>query len=179
MIYLMIIDTPEDKRKFEILYEKYKYLALRVALDVLRDRYLAEDAVHEAFIKVAKNMEKIGDVETLETKRYLVTIVKHAAIDIYRKRNKQMEREIYIDEMEESEEVNSFMNPELDNEILEALYRLPEKYRDVFLLKYSHNKENSEIADLLGIPEGTVRQRIRRGKEILQLAIEKKGGKAE
>lgn len=43
MIYLMLVDTPEEKRKFVILYEKYRYLVIRVALDVLRDRYLAEE----------------------------------------------------------------------------------------------------------------------------------------
>ena len=90
MIYLMMIDSENDKRKFVILYEKYKYLMLKVAFDVLKDNYLAEDAVHEAFIKVSKNMEKIGDVDTRETKRYLITITKNATIDIYRKRSIQM-----------------------------------------------------------------------------------------
>ena len=73
MIYLMIIDSEENKRKFVVLYEKYRYLLMKVAYDVLGDNYLAEDAVHEAFIKVTKNMEKIGDVNSQETKRYLIT----------------------------------------------------------------------------------------------------------
>lgn len=91
MIYLMMIDSENDKRKFVILYEKYRHLMLKVAYDVLRDNYLAEDAVHEAFIKVAKNMEKIG-----ETKRYLITITKNSTIDIYRKRSSWMKREILL-----------------------------------------------------------------------------------
>ena len=37
MIFLMMIDTPEEKRKFVILYEKYRYLMQKVATDVLRD----------------------------------------------------------------------------------------------------------------------------------------------
>ena len=171
MIYLMMIDSENDKRKFVILYEKYKYLMLKVAFDVLKDNYLAEDAVHEAFIKVSKNMEKIGDVDTRETKRYLITITKNATIDIYRKRSIQMKREIYIDELGENDMALAFLETEMDNRVLDILIGLPVKYRDVFLLKYSNNLENSEIAEMLRISEGTVRQRLFRGKIMIQQAI--------
>ncbi len=84
MIFLMMIDTPDDKRKFIILYEKYQYLMQKVAMDILHDCFLTEDAVHNAFVKLAKHMDRIGDLESLQTKRYLITIVKNSAIDIYR-----------------------------------------------------------------------------------------------
>lgn len=71
---------------------------MKVALNVLKDTFLAEDAVHEVFIKIAKNMEKIGEIDATATKRYLLTITKNATIDIYRKRNHQFQREIYVDE---------------------------------------------------------------------------------
>ena len=166
-----MIDSENDKRKFVILYEKYKYLMLKVAFDVLKDNYLAEDAVHEAFIKVSKNMEKIGDVDTRETKRYLITITKNATIDIYRKRSIQMKREIYIDELGENDMPLAYLETEMDNRVLDILIGLPVKYRDVFLLKYSNNLENSEIAEMLRISEGTVRQRLFRGKIMIQQAI--------
>ena len=51
MILLMMVDTPEEKRKFVILYENYRYLMLKVAVDILHDYQLAEDAVQEAFGK--------------------------------------------------------------------------------------------------------------------------------
>ena len=168
MIYLMMIDSENDKRKFVILYENYRHLMLKVAYDVLRDNYLAEDAVHEAFIKVAKNMEKIG-----ETKRYLITITKNSTIDIYRKRSSWMKREIFVDELSESDVPLTFLETETDNRVLDILKDLPVKYRDVFLLKYSSKLENSEIAELLRISEGTVRQRLCRGKTMIQQAINK------
>ena len=43
----MIIDSPEEKRVFVVIYEKYRYLMMKVAHDVLKDNFLAEDAVHE------------------------------------------------------------------------------------------------------------------------------------
>lgn len=179
MIYLMMIEVEEDKRKFVILYEKYKYLMLKVAYDVLGDNYLAEDAVHEAFIKVARNMDKIGDINGQTTKRYLITITKNTTIDIYRKRKNQMKREIYVDELNEKEMPLVYVETDMDNRILDIIKKLPVKYRDVFLLKYSSKMENKEIADLLKISEGTLRQRIARGKEMIQLAIDNLGEKPD
>ena len=88
----MIIDSPEEKRVFVVIYEKYRYLMMKVAHDVLKDNFLAEDAVHEAFIKIAHNMQNIHDVESVETKRYLIIVAKNAAIDIYRSRKKMKEK---------------------------------------------------------------------------------------
>ena len=101
MILLMMVDTPEEKRKFVILYENYRYLMLKVAADILHDYQLAEDAVQEAFVRVAKHMENVGQPEETATKRYLITITKHAAIDLYRRRNRLQSREIYMDELPE------------------------------------------------------------------------------
>lgn len=74
MILLMMVDTPEEKRKFVILYENYRYLMLKVAVDILHDYQLAEDAVQEAFVRVAKHMENVGQPEETATKRYLIMI---------------------------------------------------------------------------------------------------------
>lgn len=166
-----MIDKNEDKRKFVVLYEQYRYLMMQVAYNVLFDYYFAEDAVQNAFIKIAKNMDKINEVDSRETKRYLITITKNAAIDIYRKRSIKMKKEIFVDELGENEKPITYMETDMDNGVLDILKNLPIKYRDVFLLKYSSNLENKEIAELLKISEGSVRQRIARGKVIIQNAL--------
>lgn len=171
MIYLMMIDDEEDKRKFVIIYEKYRYLMMKIAFEILEDTFLAEDVVHEAFIKVAKNIVKIGSVEATETKRYLLTITKTTAIDIYRKRNLQFKREMFVDELSEKDMPLTYMETDVDGQILDILSRLPVKYRDVFLLKYSSEMNNREIAKILDISEGTIRQRLARGKIIIQEEI--------
>ncbi len=175
MNFLMMvdIDTPENKRKVVILYEKYRHLMQKVAQDVLHDSYLAEDAVHNAFIKLEKHMSDIGEPDSLSTKRYLVTITKNAAIDIYRKRNKQIQKEIYIDELGDADLPVTYMETDVDNNILDVLKNLPVKYRDIFLLKYSAQLENSQIAEICGIQEVTVRQRIVRGKALIENALKK------
>lgn len=166
MILLMMVDTPEEKRKFVILYENYRYLMLKVAADILHDYQLAEDAVQEAFVRVAKHMENVGQPEETATKRYLITITKHAAIDLYRRRNRLQSREIYMDELPEETGQLTYMAPE-------EVKNLPPKYRDIFLLKYSAHLENREIARICGLREGTIRQRIARGKRLIEKELEK------
>ena len=174
MILLMMVDTPEEKRKFVILYENYRYLMLKVAADILHDYQLAEDAVQEAFVRVAKHMENVGQPEETATKRYLITITKHAAIDLYRRRNRLQSREIYMDELPEETGQLTYMAPEEEHGVLDILKNLPPKYRDIFLLKYSAHLENREIARICGLREGTIRQRIARGKRLIEKELENK-----
>lgn len=173
MLFLMVIDEPKKKRKFVLIYERYRYLVYKVVFDVLQDSYLAEDALQETFWKIAKSMEKLGEAEELRTKRYIITVAKGAAIDIYRKRKRQMKKEIYVDELSNVAEPCTYMETDVENAVLDILKNLPVKYRDVFLLKYSSNLENEEIAQLLGITEAVVRKRISRGKVMIQEALDK------
>ena len=167
MILLMMIDSSEDKRKFCILYEKYRYLMYKAAVDILHDCYLAEDAVHNAFVRVAYNIKKVAEPDSRQTKSYLIIITRNAAIDIFRKRKKQLQREITTDGIEEEKMPSTCMKEtDTENEILNILRNLPEKYRDIFLLKYSADMDNSEIAKVSGNKEGTVTQRLDMGKAL-------------
>lgn len=58
LVYLQMIATRSDKEKFEEIYTAYRKLMLYVANEVLKNDRDAEDAVHEAFISVAKNLKK-------------------------------------------------------------------------------------------------------------------------
>lgn len=173
----MMMDAPEEKRDFIIIYEKYKFLMLKIARDVLNDDFLAEDAVHEAFIKVAHNMKHIHGIESVNTKRYLITITKNTAIDIYRARKKRVKKEIYIDELGENVGPITYIETDIDNEVLNVLKNLPVKYRDIFILKYSSHMSNSEISKIMDIPEGTIRQRIARGRLVIKEQIKLLEGK--
>lgn len=53
LFYLSLLDTEEEKTKFERLYYEYRAVMKYKALEILKDEYLAEDAVHEAFIKLS------------------------------------------------------------------------------------------------------------------------------
>lgn len=67
-LFLALIDTEEDKIKFVTLYEKYRKLMFYIANDILKDTDLAEDAVQEAFFRIAKNFKKVGEISCPQTK---------------------------------------------------------------------------------------------------------------
>ena len=78
--------TQENKSKFEMLYDQYRSLMFYVADCILHNTQDAEDAVHNAFVYLAENLNKISDPVCPKTKSYIVTIVESKAIDIYRKK---------------------------------------------------------------------------------------------
>ena len=60
-IYLAIIDSPEGKLKFEVIYERYKGLMFYTANSVLGDTRDSEDIVHDAFLKIIEIIDEIDD----------------------------------------------------------------------------------------------------------------------
>ncbi|MCL2574061.1 MAG: RNA polymerase sigma factor [Defluviitaleaceae bacterium] len=164
MIFLTFA-TPEDKNKFEYIYEKYKRLLWYKAYDILKDHNMAEDATSEAFIRVYKHLHKIDDPDSNQTVAFLVTIVKNIAINQYNRNKKAT----FVD-ISEHEEADSFdleayiVNKDAAVQVMEALEELSEELRAVFLLKYAHDLPHKEIASILGITENNVTVRVHRAK---------------
>lgn len=170
-IYLSLIDSKEDISKFELLYNTYRQTMFYVAKDILRDNYLAEDAVHMAFLRIIENLNKINDIKSHKTKGLVVIIVKNISIDIYRKNKKEKEK---IDLLEKEMVINKVQNidsNELSN-LEMAISKLPERYSQVILLKFSHHFSDNEIGDILKIKPDNVRKRISRGREKLKRILE-------
>ena len=85
LLYLSLIETEEDKIKFEDIFNSYKKTMYYVANSILKDEHYSHDAVQNSFLKIIKNIDKIEDVKSNKTKGFIVTIVKNSSIDIYRK----------------------------------------------------------------------------------------------
>ena len=165
------------KSKTEQLYEQYYKLMLYVAMELLQSQAAAEDAVHESFIKIIKNLDKIDLTKPKETKRYIVVITERTCLDILRKRKQQSE--LSLEELEErnlseqgNDEIVKFHETEILRQILETM---PELTRQIFLMKYGSGYDNAEIAEILHITEMTVRQRISREKRKLKKYLRKEG----
>lgn len=169
MMCLSLVDTPEEKSKFKQLYDKYRNLMFFCAREILKDDGLAEDAVQEAFIKLTKYLKKINDIECNKTKHFIVIIVESASKDIYRREKKQMnvsweeiEEGYHLLQRERVEEVSELTDVE------KAIMELPATYRKIFRMKYVWGYSNREIGEILNIRQSALRQRIARGKVILQ-----------
>lgn len=176
-IYMSMIDTEEDKTKFELVYEKYRKLMFFVANQILQDDSLAEDAVHDSFIKIIKNFHQLGDINCHKTKSYIVAIVRNHSINLYNNRKKkplipfeEVEHPIVVDmELEYMDDLNFGKYGDLGN----AIMKLPLMYRDIITLKFLHEFTNEEIASALDINEATVRKRIERAKRKIQDLLRK------
>ncbi|MCD8016658.1 MAG: RNA polymerase sigma factor [Oscillospiraceae bacterium] len=160
LIYLQLIPSEDGRSKFERLYDTYRQTMYYAAFRILRHERDAEDAVHEAFLRVAVNLEKINEEDCHKTRAFLVIITRNAAIDIYR-RNKR-ERAGSYEELEPY--IADGRAPEAGAELTEALAKLPPDYSAVLLLKYAQGYSDGEIAEILGIKPDNMRKRISRAK---------------
>lgn len=173
MLYMSLIETSEEKDKFEELYHQYRTLMFYCAKEILKDDGLAEDAVHNAFVKIIRFLDKIDDVRCNKTKRFVVIVVENCAKDIYRKRKHEME--VSWEEVEMTYQFPCKNDMDELSEVETAIMELPLNYRQIFILKYAHGYSCKEIATILNMKAGTVRQRIARGKEWLYEKLKEKG----
>lgn len=171
LCYLAVLDDEVDRREFETLYQEYRQTMFYAANRILRDEYLAEDAVHNAFMKVAQNFKKISGQNSHKQKAFLVITVEHIAIDFYRKRRR--ENWASWEEWEGYEE--DVYPAENESNLTKAILKLPIAYNTVLQLKYIYGYTDTEIASYLDITLDNVRQRISRAKRKLKEILEKEG----
>ena len=163
--YLALLDGEELQQSFESLYYQYRGLMYTRAYEIVQQSETAEDIVHEAFIKIAKNMHMVQNTLPERRKALIMRILENAAIDVYRKNKKEYDAVIPVDleqAMDElSEEGNDVMN------IACAMLKMPLSYQQIFYLKYAHGYSNKEIAQLLGITVSSIEKTLSRGKKKL------------
>ena len=167
IIYLQMIETPEEKSKFERLYLEYRGLMYHVAYEILHNEQDAEDAVHQAFVKIAENIKKIDDPVCPKTQSYVVTIVENKAIDLYRA-NKRKNSSLYLDEISGIEVEATRVHG-----LAACMAKLTPRYRQIILLKYYHGFSCKEIAKQLDITEANAIKLDQRAKnKLLQICRE-------
>ncbi|MDF2504997.1 MAG: polymerase subunit sigma-24 [Clostridiaceae bacterium] len=175
LIYLSLIDTEEEKNKFEQIYYQYKQLLFYVANKILNDEYLSEDAVHETFIKIAENIRNISEAICPQTKSYIVIIVRNISLNILKKQKSYLDideySEIISDDYSLEDEVLSKYSFNL---IVEEISNLPVTYKDVLYLTYVEGLSTKEIARLINIENEAVKKRLQRGRKILLENIRKR-----
>lgn len=160
LIYLQMIEDEADRSKFERIYRKYRGLMLHVARRILSDPADCEDAVHQAFVSIIENLEKISAVDCPQTRSFVVIITERKAIDIVRARK----RIVQLD----SDARGVAAPPTGENTLIDALLRLNAQDRELLLLRYDNGYSTKELAKLLGVERSTVQKRIWRAKQALQ-----------
>lgn len=166
----------KDDQYFAVLVERYENKLMRYILRITQfDLECAEDVLQEVFIKVYKNLN--GYDTDFNFSSWVYRIAHNEVIDQVRKlkarpRVMQIDNgevkdyvEILPDDLDLNEDLKG---KELARTVREALFSLPQKYRDVLVLRYLEDKSYLEISDILKRSVNSVSVLINRAKDKLR-----------
>ncbi len=167
-----------DTQAFAVLYDRHSRTAYSLAYRMMNGRQAAEDLTQDAFLKVWRATTSYradrGSVRT-----WILSIVHNQGIDQLRshasRRRTQDKVEASAARSQPSEAfAQSWRNSQRD-QVREALNTLPQEQLKILELAYFSGYTHVEIADLLGLPLGTVKGRMRLGLKKLRDHFEARG----
>ncbi|HEX8068118.1 MAG TPA: sigma-70 family RNA polymerase sigma factor [Thermoleophilaceae bacterium] len=172
---LMDLVARGDARAFEAIYDRHGGAAFSLAYRMVGDGAAAEDVVQEAFLSIWRSRVRYqrerGSVRT-----WILGIVHHRGIDGLRRNDVHQRRRASsegIEEWKEAPERTDVQAIQLDEArgVREALAALPEQQGRVIRLAYFGGFTHTQIAEMLDLPVGTVKGRMRLGLEKLRITL--------
>lgn len=176
--YLTFLDSREDRDFFEQIYHKYRLRMYYVAYGYMKEESDAEDMVHETFLTLTKNMDKLSKKDCHKTWNYIVTILKNKCIDCLRHQKHYTDREIdalYHEQNSETDPQSRLIRKEEEKMMAVLLNELKYPYKEVLMLQYYQKMRGKEIAAVLGMSEENVRKISSRARRILKEWLRKEG----
>ena len=153
---------------FEDLYEKYATDVLRVSYFYLGDRQKAEDVCQDVFVRLMTNAPELSEGHE---KAWLLKVALNRCRDLWR--GAWMKRVVLgsptFDMIPAPDEIS---RNEEEEAMMTVIYQLPASFREVILLHYYQGYGISEIAEMMGLPEGTISSRLSRGRKKLESIIQ-------
>jgi len=146
------------------LYDRVGRVAYGIAFRILRDERLAEDAVQEGFLAVWRSASTFR-AERAKASTWVVTLVHRRAVDIVRREERRRAEPLDPAEGREtpdpagSAEDEAWLGFERER-VLVALAALPDAQREALELAYYGGYLQSELAETLGVPLGTIKSRM-------------------
>ena len=172
-----------NKSAFEELMRKYNRKIFNFVIRMVRNDEVAVELTQDFFIKIYTVIDKYNFEYKFSTWAYRICY--NLVIDHIRKNQVQMES-LDSDTLSQKEIVSSenyvkddgfriLSDEEVKTHLWKLVDRIPLKFKEVILLRYIQELKYEEIADISGLPVGTVKNRIFKAKEILKQEIEKDG----
>jgi RNA polymerase sigma-70 factor, ECF subfamily len=173
---LMPLVERKDPAAFEIVYDRHGGPAYSLAYRIVGDRLVAEEVTQEAFLSVWRSGARFdrarGSVRT-----WLLGVVRNRAIDVLRREagrapTVSLELETVPEQESRFEPTDAeALRRDAGREVRGALRDLPEDQLKVVQLAYFGGLSHSEIADVLGMPLGTVKGRMRLAMEKMRATL--------
>jgi RNA polymerase sigma-70 factor, ECF subfamily len=151
-----------DEDALAELYDRVGRIAYGLALRVLRDERHAEDAVQEAFLQVWRSAATFR-AERAKASTWILTLVHRRAVDLVRREERRQADPLTDDSAagvapEETDEA-AWLRFERER-VQAALKQLPDVQREALELAYYGGFSQTELADRLGVPLGTIKSRM-------------------
>lgn len=174
---LMALIWAGDAEAFQAFYTRHKRLALAVARRVLRDRERAEDATQEAFLALWRRASTYEPARG-SARSWAMRIVMNSAIDKLRRQRADEFRGVPAEgraaghggAFEEGADA-PLIRKQIRSRLTEMLDQLPPEQHQAIELKYFEGYSVKEISSMLGVPEGTVKGRLRLGMDKLRRQV--------
>ncbi|HEU5491565.1 MAG TPA: sigma-70 family RNA polymerase sigma factor [Gaiellaceae bacterium] len=151
-----------DETALAELYDRVSGIAYGLALRVLRDERLAEDAVQEGFLGVWRTAAAFR-AERAKASTWILTLVHRRAVDLVRREERRraepLTDELGVQGTAEGTEEAAWLRFERER-VQAALRQLPDVQREALELAYYGGFSQSELADRLGVPLGTIKSRM-------------------
>lgn len=157
-----------DQDAFRQLVERYQGAVYNLAYRMLGDPGDAEDAAQEIFVRIYRQLGRYDPARKFST--WTLAIATNYCIDQLRRRRMQLvplENIIPWARAKEAGPEGEAITQEERDEVQRLITKLPEKYRAPLILRYFEELSCAEIAEVLGMPEGTVKTQIHRARKAL------------
>ena len=167
-----------DETALGELYDRVGRVAYGIAFRVLRDDRLAEDAVQEGFLAVWRSAATFR-AERAKASTWIVTLVHRRAVDLVRREERRRTEPLDLEQRDAPDPVGSAEDEAwlgFERERVQRLLRmLPDAQREALELAYYGGFTQSELADRLGQPLGTIKSRMFAGLARLREVLDEAG----
>lgn len=163
-----LIDDDSDREQFRRLFKKYKSRVYAAAYRLLSNEALAEEAVQETFLCLAKNYSIVKRLEERQLESYIIICARTAALGTYRKEKRHLQSE-RLDDPEVTDESFSCVDKA---ELRAAIASLGSADRQVLYLYYVLGLDGKQLGSTLGISVSAARKRAQYARTRLKSALE-------
>ena len=151
-----------DISAFEGIVRRWQGPLVNLAYRFFRDRGRAEEMAQEAFLRAYRALGRWRQDSAFSTWLFAL------ATNLYRSELRRIPANVPLDSIAEPRAAEDrFEEAVRDHAVRRAVVALPPKYRDALLLFYFHEQDIAAASRTLGIPEGTLKARLSRGREML------------
>lgn len=173
-MYMAMLETAEQKEKLAYIYETYAGMMYHVAIGVVGEHYLAEDVVHETFLRLLRIIDDVETDDAKKLKRFLALLTHSKAVDAVRKLNRvkpASDDELAGHPSTESGPEDIALNAIAFEELVAFVKQMDDKYRvplDLRMMGYSIQ----EISDILEITPQNAKVRLHRARQMILKEME-------